>query len=100
MCPDEEGTETGGSIGDRELSVSVEACAPMKRGLKPLTLCKSATSSRVEACAPMKRGLKHCYKLPMGQDQQVEACAPMKRGLKPNFPNCTLSKVKLKHVPR
>ncbi len=83
MCPDEEGTETVfASVGLINVQI-VEACAPMKRGLKHEGIDWKALSHAVEACAPMKRGLKHITPEAIGmRDVEVEACAPMKRGLK------------------
>ncbi len=60
MCPDEEGTETIAELVNDDGFVIVEACAPMKRGLKLFReITVVALNPPVEACAPMKRGLKH-----------------------------------------
>ncbi len=58
MCPDEEGTETRPLVIQDVAFVNVEACAPMKRGLKLPRTAGRISIRIVEACAPMKRGLK------------------------------------------
>ncbi len=59
MYPDEEGTETVAALGTRSAFHLVEACTPMKRGLKPPhSGAALSLQTAVEACTPMKRGLK------------------------------------------
>src|SRR5262249_60330556 len=59
MCPDEEGIETPGYIRSCTPQHGVRRCAPMKRGLKLLSLHFAlCLSNIVRRWAPMKRGLK------------------------------------------
>ncbi len=65
MCPDEEGTETLKKLKGEGKDEFVEACAPMKRGLKHKKEVQIwCAAFRVEACAPMKRGLKRIITKP------------------------------------